>query len=103
VGNLERLAAPPIATAPGEPPPDPRATPELTAAFMAGVLYGTGLLPDDRLAGFPGHMVGPEVWSVPASRLMRALGSRGVKRVTRMSQRFVRRVAGGLRTAGRRG
>lgn len=103
VGGLDRLAEPPTGASPDAPPPDARATPELTAAFMAGVLYGTGLLLDDGQGGLPGPVAGPEVWAIPASRLMRALGIRGAKRVIKVSRGVTKRVGGSAASVRRRG
>jgi hypothetical protein len=103
VGDVEQLAEPPKAPPPGTPPPDPRAAPELTAAFMAGVLYGSGLLPDDGQSGLPGPVVGPEVWAIPAKRLMRALAVRGAKRVIKITRGLSKRLGGSMAQVGHRG
>ncbi len=103
VGNLEWLAEPPKATPAGAPPPDPRASPELAAAFMAGVLYGTGLLPDDGPGGPLGEVRGPEVWAVPPSRLVKALGIRGARRAIGVTRAVTERIGGSASKVVRRG
>ena len=103
LGALERLAQPPPSAPPDAPPVDPRATPELAASFMAGMLYGTGLLPDDGRGGLPGEVAGPEVWGVPAVRLIRALGIRAAKRALRVTRKLPKRVRGSVTSAVRRG